>query len=80
MFVAVVVALCFAYFAASIVFHIIDFCPERRDITPLVAVTCVGLFLGVMTFMSSHFGHDIQQKVLVPVHTVIRRHWNFLKW
>ncbi|PVD30723.1 hypothetical protein C0Q70_09998 [Pomacea canaliculata] len=79
-FVAVVVALCFAYFAASIVFHIIDFCPERRDITPLVAVTCVGLFLGVMTFMSSHFGHDIQQKVLVPVHTVIRRHWNFLKW
>ncbi|KAK7483948.1 hypothetical protein BaRGS_00024832 [Batillaria attramentaria] len=69
-----------AYFKAALVFHAIHFCPDNHNVLPLIVLTCVVLLLIVISYVSSRFGEDIREKLMLPVARSIDNHWNVLKW
>ena len=70
------------YFAVALGFGATHHCSDEQEhnVVPLVALTCVSLFLIVTSYIWSMFGSTIRQKVLVPMHQSINNHWSVLRW
>ncbi|KAK7502957.1 hypothetical protein BaRGS_00005906, partial [Batillaria attramentaria] len=70
----------FAYFKAALIFAGLHFCSESHSVVPLVVLTCVTLFLILVYYVSTRFGDDIRDKLLLNVVRFIDRHAKIFRW